>query len=1298
VAYTAVKLADITKAVTAVKDAQTAYDNATKNSAPKSAAKVALDTATKRLEDARGKLGTLQSDFDNQKFAQAANVVNASKLLGKSQSFLDNQEYLKAANIVALQKAIDTAKTPAAQAAAQKKYDLTVSTAEKAARTDLGNKQKGYDTVFNAAQLAAQKAIDTQANLINGAKNKSSFENQFNTAQGSYQKILDSMQPSIDARNQAISNVANYAQTIKDSFGDVNNIADAKAVEKLLKDANTAIGGLKLPELQDQFKTTLGDFDPIKSFNEKLPALQEQYKQSFELPTLSASQVDKALKDQSNVLNRNAPVGDGNTLLIPSLQGMGDVYLGKLKVDGLNLKSVNANISTGAALFGLTRRQLRDDKKSIHFSGDFDKAAEAAKVDITGMTKQQAYDAINEKGQGYYQVSSRGSSGIDPATGKEGNHWVSFYKKEGDQLVPLADQNGQKIVQTFSADWAQDEGNWYDSILQIAPIVLPFVLPGIGNAISTALGNTIISAAVAPTAFTVGLPAVTLSSVVGNAAVVAAGNSISNAIVTKLVNPDASAGDLAKAMATGAAVTIASGNASKIVENLGISSSTVDKIAEASNLTSNQVKDLIATGVTNTVSAAVTSDPNALLNIASNVGGQFVGSQAQNLVADALENADTKLLYGAVDIAGNAANVATQTLMQGGDLNAALINAAPSILSSGAKAASVADKTTKTQTIADKTASISDAEPSTTATQEFPVQDRLNKDPSTMTNEARTWYENAIEGGLDEQNALIYANIIEDRIKNPNAYSGVQFGPELALLSPDNTAYKKFNAFRKENAAIFNENSTASDADFWEKANEADKLWNAAVEEEISKGADSRLQLMDNGSYIDPKGGEFTNVLTGEKGLAGPQIYFKNADGNWQVRDVEGQSVTGGTGVGTGSTVKPDITDSGTVTDAAGNSVSFDPQGNLTGSSIKSNLAALFSTGTNSPTASGSALFGGSGASTYMISDDGQHIYKFASKNPEAFDLIAKDTYIKNNIPEYVDVTSLDPVVQQKVKDELIAKVTAAEKAQVAATNTPSQSGGGGGGSTVTTQVDDSSSAPVSNVVTELTPQQKADELQKQADAAQAAALETSNNYIQNPTVENKAIADKHVLDAEISIRMANAAKANLTGGDIPKSNAGQSLDLTGGQTQTGSGAGQQTDQAASTTPGTSTLPGDGTSSTTGLGGTGSGTGLGDGVGSGTGSGTGSGIGTGIGSGIGAGVGSGTGALSTIPPDESGGKVPENEEQLTEILTNYATNTPFAKRPIGDLYPLSHTMMTPEEIAARSTTKMVRRGGLVSVR
>jgi len=132
-----------------------------------------------------------------------------------------------------------------------------------------------------------------------------------------------------------------------------------------------------------------------------------------------------------------------------------------------------------------------------------------------------------------------------------------------------------------------------------------------------------------------------------------------------------------------------------------------------------------------------------------------------------------------------------------------------------------------------------------------------------------------------------------------------------------------------------------------------------------------------------------------------------------------------------------------------------------------------------------------------------------------------------------------------------------------------------------------------------------------------------------------------------------------------------------------------QPSQTTSTLPGsgTSNLPG--TSTTAGLGGTGAG-----GTGT-TGNGT-SGSGTGTGSGVGPGTDI-TGVLSALAGALGGGKVPTVGGGLSQVPAGYtAITTPLAKRPIGDLYPVSNMMMSPEEIAARSTTKIVRRGGLVS--
>ena len=67
-AYTAVKFADVQKAIAAVKLAQSNYDTAIKNTSSTSAAKTAVNTALKNLDAARAKLDSLQSDFNNEKY------------------------------------------------------------------------------------------------------------------------------------------------------------------------------------------------------------------------------------------------------------------------------------------------------------------------------------------------------------------------------------------------------------------------------------------------------------------------------------------------------------------------------------------------------------------------------------------------------------------------------------------------------------------------------------------------------------------------------------------------------------------------------------------------------------------------------------------------------------------------------------------------------------------------------------------------------------------------------------------------------------------------------------------------------------------------------------------------------------------------------------------------------------------------------------------------------------------------------------------------------------------------------
>lgn len=1046
---------------TALNNANKAVDTAyTNKDKAETAARTAAEKARNTAEATFNTASSNVEKADNTARVAAEKARNAADTAyGKSQQLIDTEankaRTAAEASLNTLQKAYDTSNSGLDTAA----NNARVATEKlfNAANLAVDTSNKTVETTANTLQAAAQKAIDTQDQLIGGTNKVVGLQTLYDKANEAYENTLNQIQPDLDARNDAINNVNSYAQTLKDTFGDVKNINDAKEFEKLFGEIKTAVNGAGVDDLKNQFNSQLSGFDPMKAFNEKLPQLKQEYNQSLELPTLSASQVDAALNRMgTNEVARNGFIGDGNSIYVPSKQARGDdlaQYAGK--IDGLNLKSVNANILTGAALFGVYKDLSQKGK--VGYIGDFNKAAQAAGVDISGMSKQDAYNAINEKGQGFYTITTRGSLAPDPATGKTVDHWSALYKKEGDNLVPVTDNNGSKVVQGFSATWHQpyeDFSTFIQGAMPAIMMALPFVLPGVGNAVSSALGNVAVSSAVAPTAFTVGAPALTLSTAVGATAVSAAANAAVNAVVTKLLNPDASGMDIVKSAGLSAVSTLSAGNSAKIVENIGISADTVNQIAAASKLSPSQVNEIIANGVTKTAAGIATGDPNAATNIAASVAGQFVGYEAQNLVADALKTADPKLLQAAVSAAGNVANVVTQTVIKDGDVNAALINAAPDILTSSAEAAA---QTTKTPA---------------------PIEER-----STIA-------EPELTAGLTAEQLL---------------QAGAGTKPEQA-------------------------------------------------------------------SGLQPRAGETAGEITSEKLEDGSIVYRRVITG--KTSDDTPYSYT----------------------------AYWDP------ADPRAPYTYQLSTG---------------------VSNDPRELEKGV----------------------VVQLTTTRPEFDTEAAGIQVTKPTD------------------------TTGIATEDLAPIR----EITPQQKADNFQKQAEAAKEAVLAAANNYIQNPTPTNKAVVDKAVLDAEIAQKSADLAQANLSTTTTP-SNVPSNVS---------SGASTSTipSNTISTSPGsgTSNQAGDSAGVISGLGGIGTG---GTGIG-GTGT---SGIGTGIGTGIGAGSGTGTGAGTGTGIGTGSGTV------STGGLNQMYTTTPLAKRPIGDLYPLSHTMMTPEEIAARSTTQMVRRGGLVSVR
>lgn len=1124
-AYTAVKLDDVKKAIAAVTAAQKKYTDAQASS---KGSQAIVTNAQKTLDSANQKLQQLQSDFDNQKYL----TTNAGY-----------QNALKA--ITAAEKARDTAQTKldaatnANRAALQKAYDK----ANTAVDTAYTNKDK--------AQAAAEKAAYAPITAQQAAVNKQ--QGVFDTAQQKYQTLMDSFQPLIDQRNDAINNVSNYAQTIKDSFGDVNNITDAKTVQTLLKDINAAVGALKLPELQDQFKSQLGDFDPIKAFNEKLPELQKQFKENVELPTLSASQVDAALnRAGTQGVPRTGLIGDGNSIYIPKNQGRGDdlaQFAGT--IDGLNLKSVNANILTGAALYGVYKDLSQKGK--VSYTGDFAKAAKTAGVDITGMSKEDAYNALNEKGQGYYAITTRGSLGIDPATGKQADHWSALYKREGDQLVPATDQNGQKVVQGFNATWHQpfeDFGTFIQGAMPAIMMALPFVLPGIGAAASSALGGAQVASAVAPTAFTVGAPAVTLSTAIGATAVSAVSNAAINAGIASLVG-----GDPIKAAISGAAGTVISASSSDIVKGLGISDGAIQKIASAANLNPDQVKKIISDGVSTGVSSAVNGDPDILKNITASVVGQFAGSQAQNLASDALKNANPKALAAAVSAAGNVANVATQTAINGGDINAAIQNAAPSILANASEAANQVGVKQPTTTAPEKQ-----------ATQEFPLDYTIGA-KENFSNEARIFYEKAIEGGLSEADALAVASAMD--AQKTNQYYGRQFGPELAALSPQ--TLQKIDSLNK---LYPNATETQEEFDKWRKG------YNEAIQSEIALGDKGKLSLNEDGQT-------YSDIDTGA-------IYFKDAEGNWDVRKISGGSGTSGQ--------TPNVDELGNVSSAAQNY----------------NLASLFSTGTSTPGAASTSVFG-SGAST--------NVPDYAQADPDEFRLITRDVFRDYGLPEnafeIVNFDTVSPELKAKISADINARV--ADKKSIFNTSQSAvfgggdAGGGGGGGGT------------------------------------------TGGGVTSGGTTS--IFGDDIPLSGGIGIGAGGI-------------NAGTNVEF-----GSGTGTGTSKGDVFGVNTGTGTGGGIGTGTGTGTG-SGTGSGTGTGVGTGTGSGTGSGTGAGTGAGTGTGTGTGTGVVTaptgpTGPTQEggAGNKVSTPDTTWNDPLAAQASGTDFDYTKIGDQNPLLNPLL-----------------------
>lgn len=849
------------------------------------------------------------------------------------------------------------------------------------------------------------------------------------------------------------------------------------------------------------------------------------------------------------------------------------------------------------------------------------------------LDKERLFSTIADRTKDLYMVANALENvGANKAT----RHAAVLFKADGQgNLVPVLNEQNQPTINYYEGERVH-HGSWMENNGFFLQAALMVAAPYLGPYLNTAIGSIQVSAAVAPTAFTVGLPAVTLAQTIGATGVAMIAGAVQNTITSGLTD-----GDIGKAALVGAIAPAVSGNANQILERVGIDQSKIDAIASAINVTPNQAANLLANTITVGVTGSVLGNPNALTDAATSLAGQYAGTQAQNLIYDTVKSADPKVIAATVNAAGNVANITTQTLINGGDVGEALTNAAPAIITGAAQAGKAAGKPTTTTNNQVTSPSDFAVTPGNTASQQFPLQDRLNTDPNTMTNEARIWYENAVEQGMDEQNALIYANIIEDGIKNPNPYLGtdlgtVQYGPALAkdtLTLGGGTAAKIKElddiANKRKISQITGTDITADDIKFMSDAI--------------------------NSVYGAPKTSTGTKTSSSTAGSGSSTQSQVDAANAQQAPAGSNTTTTGGTGT--------DVNDYKNIKEVT------DPYQKTASDAVN----VLFSWGTTPTVDTSNAALVGPGSSLFDV-DTNKEIQNFAKANPNAFYLFAKDSYIKNNIPPEVSVTLLDAATQEKIRKDIVDKVIVSEKITAEQTQTVPTT------APVTTPTDTTNTTNTTSTtpsITENIPGGGGGGGEGQP----ASKPETSGGSPGGSTDTTKTPSDITLPDG--SVGSISSGKGNLP---LPGEKEGTSI---------GSGAGV----------GNNNIPGSigtGTQGTgtegTGAQGTGSGSGIG--IGSGTGSGTGSGSGSGSGAGTGAGVGSGTditGILAALAGAFGSGKV--STGGLNQIPAGYvATTTPLAKRPIGDLFPVSFTMMTPEEIAARSSTKIVRRGGLVSMR
>jgi len=638
-AYTAVKLADVQKAIAAVTAANKKYTDAQASS---KTSQTAVNNAQKALDAAQVKLDKLRAVFDDGSYLSKNTAYqNALKAITTAEAARDkaynsmfDSDYKKAkAGEVAYGKAVT---------AVDKAY-ATLDTAR-------ANAEKAYQ---NSTIKPAQTAFDTA--------NKT-----FETAQAKYQSIVDSIQPYLDQRNEAISNVSSYVDTIRNSLGDVTKMADAKQVQTLLGQIQTAVKNTKLQDLITPVVGMASQIDPLKmsaiptvNIQGANPDVFSNIDPNTKLPILDQGGLDAVLdryksnkidtqqyRDNWNKFGWNVKSDASTAMRGPAIVGLD---MGNIGGGGLGASSQRGIVKAG------TNQAATDT--------DFKKAAEQLGIDVNQyyvgkkLDQQSLYNEIADRTKDFYMV----------ANSIDGNkHAALLFRADGSgNLVPVTNDQGAPLANYYNATRNVTGETWYGDLLPIAAIAASFALPGLTSALAGQIG----AATGLGTAGIGGAISSTLAGAVTNAGLAAlTGGNIQQAALM------GGAGALAQVKAADIANT-ALGN----VEN-------VKAVAKLAGISLDQAQQTIAQGITTGLASAAIAPNNIGENILANVAGNFASAQAQNAVTKYM--GESGALPFMLDAAGNVAKVGSEALVRGEDLYKALQAAGPSIAASGLKAQS----------------------------------------------------------------------------------------------------------------------------------------------------------------------------------------------------------------------------------------------------------------------------------------------------------------------------------------------------------------------------------------------------------------------------------------------------------------------------------------------------------------------------------------------------------------------------------------------------------------------------------